>query len=326
MKPLISVVIATWQRPALLSRCLQELIDQSMDKSAYEIIVVTDGPDTRSMECVQQLAASVYECPAMFCTSLTKKSGPAAARNAGWKRASGELIVFTDDDCLPLFFFLENYWNAYVLSGWSSIAFSGQVEVPLPPRPSDYAKNVGRLAEAGFVTANCACTRKALEQVGGLDEEFTMAWREDSALEFTLLEHNIPIVEVPAAIVVHPVREAPWGVCLREEKKNMYNALLYKKFPRLYSKRIGNQLPWHYYAMVLLAVVILCAVFIDKGILLALVTMWLILVTWFAGRRLQGTSGSPGHVLEMLYTSMIIPFLSIYWNWYGRIKFKSSRL
>lgn len=322
MKPKLSVVIATWLRPALLKRCLLELIDQSLPKPLYEIIVVTDGPDPATTTCVQQLQQEVIESPAIHCLSLANKKGPAAARNAGWRRAQGELIVFTDDDCVPLYFFLENYWNVYLRSGWRCIAFSGQVQVPLPNKPRDYERNVAQLARASFVTANCACTRKALQTVGGLDESFTMAWREDSALEFALLEHKIPVVAVPAAIVIHPVRQAPWGVSLQEEKKNMFNALLYKKFPRLYKRRVMGGPPWYYYAMVGCALIAVVAAFLDRQWMLIALLAWMTLAVWFASRRLRGTTREGLHVLEMLYTSMLIPFASLFWNFYGAVKFK----
>ena len=48
----------------------------------------------------------------------------------------------------------------------------------------------------------------ALAAVGGFDERFRAAWREDSDLLFTLLERGGRVVPIPAAIVVHPVRTA----------------------------------------------------------------------------------------------------------------------
>ena len=49
---------------------------------------------------------------------------------------------------------------------------------------------------AEFVTANCFCRREVLEAVGGFDERFTAAWREDSDLHFRLLDTGGTIVRV----------------------------------------------------------------------------------------------------------------------------------
>jgi glycosyltransferase involved in cell wall biosynthesis len=326
MKPDISVIIPTWRRPALLERCLKALIHQSFDKSRYEIIVVTDGPDIRSMACVEQLQKEVYECPEIHCISLAVKKGPAAARNAGWMSARGELILFTDDDCIPLFGFVESYWNTYAGHQRSAMAFAGKVQVPVSEPPSDYEKNISLLEQASFVTANCACTWTALAAVRGLDEDFTMAWREDSALEFDLINRNIPIIPVPNAIVVHPVRKASWGVSIPEQKKSMFNPLLYKKHPVLYKNKINNKPPWYYYAMVVLLITAVVTIFLDHRVMLAALGSWLFLVGWFTWKRLKNTSKSLPHVLEMIYTSAIIPFLSIFWHLYGAVKFKSFYL
>ena len=51
----------------------------------------------------------------------------------------------------------------------------------------------------------------------------------------------------PQAVVVHPVRPAAWGVSLGQQRKSMFNALLYQKHPQLYRCRIQPGPPWHYY-------------------------------------------------------------------------------
>ena len=73
------------------------------------------------------------------------------------------------------------------------------------------------------------CFKKLRCENGGFDEDFTMTWREDSALQFDLVENKIPIVKVDGAIVIHPVRVASRGVCIKEKKRTMLNPLLYKK-------------------------------------------------------------------------------------------------
>src|SRR5438045_4205771 len=62
------------------------------------------------------------------------------------------------------------------------------------------------------------------------------------------------IVRAGDAVVVHPVRPAPWGISLRQQRKSLFDALLYKKHPRLYRLSIGSQPPWNYYAVVALLV------------------------------------------------------------------------
>jgi len=319
----VSVVIPTYKRSELLSRCLYAAINQSMTCSRYEIIVVTDGPDKETVETVNMISKQFSFCPSVQCISLGDKRGPAAARNAGWKIAKGELIIFTDDDCIPLFYWIENFVKAYRQFNKTEIAFTGKIKVPISDKPTDHAKNTALLEKAEFVTANCACSKKALEKIGGLDEDFTMAWREDSALEFDLFEENIPIHKVNEAIIVHPVRSVPWGISIKEQKKSMFNPLLYKKHPILYQQKIHNRPPWYYYGIIFLCISTFAAVIFKNETIMHFSFAGCIgLVTWFTYKRLTGASLKPGHVLEMFVTSLIIPFLSVFWTVYGAIRYK----
>ena len=63
---------------------------------------------------------------------------------------------------------------------------AGRVHVPLPAgrAPTDWERQVGGLATApGWLTADLAVRRQVLEEVGGLDERFPAAYREDTDLE-----------------------------------------------------------------------------------------------------------------------------------------------
>jgi glycosyltransferase involved in cell wall biosynthesis len=316
----ISIVVPTFRRPLLLRKCIDAVALQDFPGSEYELIIVTDGPDAAS----EKLVGSYKGIPGFNIRffSLSVKKGPAAARNLGWRKSRGELMVFTDDDCLPSPGWLDAYWQSYGQIKNKSIAFTGRIIVPVPPCPTDYERNVSRLETADFVTANCACPVTVLEETGGFDESFTMAWREDSDFEFRLLEKNIPIQYVLEAVVVHPVRKAPWGVSIWEQKKSMFNPLLYKKHPELYREKI-NGTPAKYYAILLSALAAIIALL--GGSIYAAILFFSIgcgLVIMFTIKRLSGNSRSLPHVMEMITTSFLIPFLSVYWTLYGALKYK----
>lgn len=214
-------------------------------------------------------------------------------------------------------------WLAYEKQQLKEIAFSGNTLVPITQDPTDYEKNISRLAAAEFITANCACSKAALCRVGGFDERFKMAWREDSDLQFKFIENGIPIIKVFDAVVTHPVRKAPWGISIREERKGMFNALLYKKFPGLYRQKIRAHPPWHYYATLFFIVVSLAGVVLKEPVpKIAGLSGWLGMTTWFTRKRLQNTSHSWQHIAEMIFTSALIPVLSLFWKCYGSWKYK----
>jgi glycosyltransferase involved in cell wall biosynthesis len=316
----ISVIIPTYKRPALLLECLRCLEHQVISSQQFEVIIVSDGYDE-----VTAAAVSNYQQNSRLmitCLHTDGKKGPAAARNLGWQHAHASLIAFTDDDCQPTPYWLSSILEAY--KGEELIVYSGFTQVPVPRKPTDFALNTFHLQTASFITANCACTKQALIKTGGFDERFKAAWREDSDLEFKFLTFHIPIVKIKEAVIIHPVRTGvPWGVSIKEQKKGLYDALLYKKYPDLYRSRIQGQPLWNYYGMIVLTLTLIVAI-IKQDYRWALFSgvVLLFLLLFFFVKRIMPASKSPKHITEMLFTSMVIPFVSVYWRLYGAVKYR----
>src|SRR4051794_27686313 len=95
----VSVVVPTCRRPDLLDRCLAALVAMDFDPSSFEILVVDDAASQATRDQVGQAAARAR--PTIRYFANTGNHGPAAARNVGWRAARGEIIAFTDDDCIP---------------------------------------------------------------------------------------------------------------------------------------------------------------------------------------------------------------------------------
>lgn len=320
---LISVVVPTYQRPDLLNRCLSALFSQTMEPSLYEVVVVDDGPTGDTRQTV--VAWALKSGPSVRYLPNAGRHGPAAARNKGWQAARGELIAFTDDDCIPSPDWLTAGVAAFADATVQGV--SGRIVVPIPSVPTDYEHTVAGLERGPFATANCFYRRTALSAVGGFDERFTVAWREDSDLEFALRARGYRLIRRPSAIVVHPVRPAKWGISLRLQKNNVFNALLYKKHPALYRRFIQKTPPWRYYSMVGALVVSTVAWWLGAAELaMASLALWLALTAEFCVRRLAQTSRRPSHVAEMIMTSMLIPPLAIFWRVRGAFKYRVAFL
>ncbi len=320
MRPRVSVVVPTYRRPELLERCLEALVTQTYLPHHYEIIVADDGADPETELQLTQWRANGHT---VRYVPVSGTQGPAGARNAGWHAARGEIVAFTDDDCIP-----APDWLAHGVGAFTHgvVGASGRIKVPLSGTPTDYELNARELEKAEFATANCFYRRAILEAVGGFDERFELAWREDSDLYFRLLEHvGDPerFVRVPEALVVHPIRPAPWGVSLKQQRKSLFNALIYKKHPRLYHEKLPPVRPWHYYAIVGALLTALGAALAGRRRLArTAAALWALMTGEFCRRRLARTSRSPRHVAEMALTSILIPPLSIFWRLRGALKFK----
>lgn len=374
----ISVVVPTFKRPDFLHRCLSALTMQDLDPSNYEIIVVDDAACESTRLQVDQWIARIQSRKSCACSiptirylPVTGSHGPAAARNLGWHAARGDIIAFTDDDCIP-----TPGWLSGGLAAFSDgiVGASGKLVMPLDHIPTDYERNAVQLERSEFVTANCFYRRAMLERVGGFDERFTAAWREDSDLFFTLQEYVVryenedtscasapsrrsqalatrvlsapspltresysreparhtskcdplcALVYVPRAVVIHPVRPASWGISLKQQRKSMFNALLYKKHPDLYRQKVQAAPPWHYYCILVALLVALASIVAGFWLFaLGAFTAWMFMTGRFCLQRLRHTSHAPSHVMEMIVTSILIPPLSIFWRIVGAIRFR----
>ncbi len=326
--PDITVVVPTYLRPMLLERCLLALMGQDLPRDRYEIVVVDDGHNDPTRDQVRVLAART-DAPAIHYLRPPRGRGPAVARNAGWRAARGAVVAFTDDDTIPDAHWLTRGHQA-LLAHPEWVAASGRVQVPrlaMPAdrleRPTDHELMTRGLETAEFVTANAFVRREALRDIDGFDERFLRAWREDSDLQFRLQQLG-PVGRVAEAQVWHPVRPERWGVSLRQQRNVFFDALLYRKHPGLYRSRIRPVPPWDYYAIVALtlaSIVMALAGWTDPAVVALAGAALLILM--LARRRLRNTSHAPRHVLEMVATSVAIPFLSVYWRLRGAWHFRT---
>lgn len=310
---LVSIIIPTFKRHDLLLRTLTAVCLQHFPMDEYEVVVADDAVCDETRDLVSAMSDS-SRCALRYVPVLGNH-GPAAARNCGWREARGEILAFTDDDCIP-----DTLWLANGIRGLqqdeSQDAVWGKLIAP-EGTSSVYEKDKPLRAEAIFATANCFVKREAMAIVGGFDEQFRVAWREDTDLYFRLLEYRMRVEHVPSAIVVHLERPARWGASLWQQARSQFDVLLYRKHPRLYRQHIPP-FPFLYVAIVtccLGAVVAYVLGLADVSLLFGV--LWLGLTMRFAYQRLKGTSFQFSSLLEMLVTSIAIPWLAIFYRVVG---------
>ena len=197
----ISIVVPTRDRPEQLARCLAALGDE------HEVVVVDDGSRDRAA-----LSRALDRHPA---TRLVRAPGrgPATARNLGARASSGEVVCFTDDDCVP-----EPGWAAALAEAASAVgSAAGRTLAPAGARPPVLASQaiVEQLTFAsldpardrlGFApTCNLAVSRDALGSLP-FDESFPRAAGEDRDWSDRATAAGLAPVYAPAAVVVHHQR------------------------------------------------------------------------------------------------------------------------
>ncbi|MEJ7704730.1 MAG: glycosyltransferase [Geodermatophilaceae bacterium] len=158
-------------------------LDLATGPRAAEVIVVDDRTGARPTRPRRPTTLRVLR---------SRGRGPAAARNIGWRHARSEWVAFLDDDVLPDL----DWWKALAADLAdlpADVAGSqGILRVPLPADrpPTDWERGTAGLATSRWITADMAYRRDALAAVGGFDERFLRAFREDADLALRVQRHH----------------------------------------------------------------------------------------------------------------------------------------
>src|SRR3954447_12532202 len=214
----ISVVVPTIGRPSL--DALLDALATATGPRPAELVLVDDRPSGEPLRPERPGLPPVR-------VVRTGGGGPARARNLGWRTARGEWIAFLDDDVVP-----DPDWYERLdrdLAGLpADVAGSqGRVRVPLPEdrRPTDWERGTAGLATSAWITADLAYRRSALAAVGGFDERFPRAFREDSDLALRVMDTGGRLVRGERRIT-HPVRPAGRWISLRVQAGNADDVLM----------------------------------------------------------------------------------------------------
>ncbi|MGZ5035209.1 MAG: glycosyltransferase family 2 protein [Usitatibacter sp.] len=317
--PDISVVIPTLHRLDALERCIAALVAQDFPRDRFEIIVADAGFDSNVRQVAGRWAMLTHGAPLLRYVPTRESLGPAGARNAGWRAARGEIVAFTNDESVPRRNWLTEGWKA-MESG--AIAASGVVESPLEGVAPEVELDPKRAREPGIAAANCFVQRQSLRALGGFDERFTSAWDDARDLQFTLAKVSGEVVAAPNAVVERPVHRGGWDATLHQYRKMVFDALLFKKHPRLYREHVRRTPPWNYYFIVAALAAILAGA-VARAPLLAWAGLatWTVLTVELCVRRLRAAP-HPGHVTEIVATSLAIPAIAVFWRLAGALRFR----
>jgi HAD superfamily hydrolase (TIGR01662 family) len=317
------VVIPTLGRPTL-QHCLDALA--AADGPLPRRVVLAD--DRRQTPC--PLPVTVPAALAGLTTVVTLEGrGPAAARNAGWRAASGaEWVVFLDDDVRVSARWREDLAADLTAQDERVAGVQGVIEVPLPRgrRPTDWERGTAGLAGARWITADMAYRRRALVAAGGFDERFPRAFREDADLALRLLGLGW-VLRRGTRTTAHPIRPAGRWASLRAQAGNRDDALMRRLHGRQWYRHaaeVPGRRPFHWVVCVLAAGAVggIGSSFVAppaarRGLRRAGVAAamgWLLATADFAAARIRPGPCDRREVVTMALTSVVIPPLAV-WHW-----------
>jgi glycosyltransferase involved in cell wall biosynthesis len=199
---MLSVIVPAYNAAQTLEGCLMALTTQTLPPGLeLEIIVVDDGSTDDTAAVAHRYGVRVIS---------QANAGPAAARNTGARAASGELLLFTDADCVP-----AHDWAARMAAPFADPAIAGakgtyrtsQSEPVARFVQIEYEDRYDRMRRQEYIdfvdTYSAAYQRDIFAQAGGFDTTFPNASVEDQELSFRLAQSGHQFVFVPDACVTH---------------------------------------------------------------------------------------------------------------------------
>jgi glycosyltransferase involved in cell wall biosynthesis len=223
----ISVIVPVRNGSRTLTACLLAL--QSQTYPADEIIVVDDGSTDDTAAVAAGLGVVVLS---------QEKAGPAAARNRGARQARGDILLFTDADCVP-----ARDWVERMVAPFADPAVAGAKgeyrtqQQALVARfvQQEYQDRYDRMSRQPQIdhvdTYSAAYRRRIFLKAGGFDTTFPTASNEDSEFSFRLAALGHRLVYVPGAIVYHQHDRSLTEYARRKYRIGYWKAPVTRRYP-----------------------------------------------------------------------------------------------
>lgn len=316
----VSIVIPTFNRQESLLRTLDSLFNQTFPQENFEIIIVDDG----STDDTETFVHEIQKSHPNLCYIKQKNKGAASARNLGIFNAKGEIVGFTDDDCI-----VSSKWVELAIESLKNIEFCGVQGVTLPQKEIKNQNKIFYYADVAIITGdekyrtygtgNIFYRKKNLIEVSGLDEKLSFA--EDDDLAFRLIKKGYNIHINRNMIVYHEVRYLNFiKYIFKRLKRKESIPLFFKKHPELKDRFILKILdPTHVY--IIFAIVTFCTYLLNLEVSIPLFfTIFAFLITRvFIDRNYIKMFGR----LLLFWRYFIIDFASFYYLVKGSIKHRS---
>jgi glycosyltransferase involved in cell wall biosynthesis len=226
---MISIIVPVYNGENTIKKCIHSLLTQSYPEDQYEIIIVDDGSTDTTSDILKQLDVSVV---------TQKNQGPAAARNAGARQASGDIILYTDADCIA-----DERWIEEMVAPFGDPEIVGvkgayktkQLEPTAKFAQAEFEDRYRKLLGyeyIDFVDTYAAAFRKDIFlDVGGFDPSFPLPDNEDVDLSYRLSEKGHKMAFNPRAFVYHRHPKTVWKYCRTKFWRAFWRIAVYKRFP-----------------------------------------------------------------------------------------------
>jgi histidinol-phosphate phosphatase family protein len=318
------IVVPTVGRTSL-STLLRSLADSAADPR--RLIIVDDRP-AAEVDAPLDVPAGLDGLASRTRVLRSGGRGPAAARNLGWRAGDAPWVAFVDDDVV-----VPPSWGRDLAAdirraGPAIGGVQGNIVVPLRSgrRPTDRERNVCGLERARWATADMAYRRHVLEAVGGFDERFRRAYREDADLGLRVVGAGWSLARGERSIA-HPVLPADAWISVRQQAGNADDALMGRVHGRGWRVRANaprGRFRWHVATVGAGAAAIAAAAGGRRRWAALAGAVWALLTAVFAWRRIAPGPRTREEVRAMTATSIAIPWAAVWHRARGHIVTRSA--
>jgi HAD superfamily hydrolase (TIGR01662 family) len=300
-----TVVVPTVGRRSLevLVETLATGVSDGEAAVAPPVLVVDDRPDGPGLQ--------LPDLPLDVRVLRSWGGGPAVARNVGWRHARTEWVSFLDDDVVPGPDWLSRLSEDLAAAAPDVAGVAGGVRVPMPAtrRPTDWERNTAGLETARWITADLSYRRAVLAEVGGFDERFPRAFREDADLGLRVTQTGRRIVQGRRR-VVHPPRPSGFWASVTQQRGNADDFLMRALHGGHWHERVGAPAGRRrrHAAITGAGVVALAATLAGRRRVAALAGLtWLAGTTELTAARVLPGPRTAAEISRMAVTSAVIP-------------------
>jgi cellulose synthase/poly-beta-1,6-N-acetylglucosamine synthase-like glycosyltransferase len=221
-------VIPAHNAARTVGACVEALLVQTIATSRYEVIVVDDGSTDDTAAVAARAGARVIG---------VSRAGPAGARNHGVRSSTGEIVLFTDADCVPAPDWIERMIGPFAAGadGVKGAYLTRQRSLVARFVQAEFEERYDRLARferIDFVdTYSAGYRRDVLVESGGFDSRFALPSAEDVDLSFRLAQKGYRFVFEPRARVYHQHPATLRAYLTRKWRYGVYRAVVYRRYP-----------------------------------------------------------------------------------------------
>jgi O-antigen biosynthesis protein len=226
--PRVSVVVCAYNAERTLDQCLTSLA--ALDYPDYEVILVNDGSRDRTLDIAEEHG---------FCRIISQPNkGLSVARNVGAEAAAGEIVAYTDSDCVA-----DPDWLTYLIAKMEASDLAACGGPNFPPREDGLVPSVVAVAPGGpthvlisdevaehIAGCNMAFRRDVLVGLGGFDPIYRAAG-DDVDICWRFQDAGYVIGFSPAAVVWHFRRNTVTAYYSQQRGYGKAEALVYAKHP-----------------------------------------------------------------------------------------------